>query len=179
MPRGFADLALSAQRTAAALPKAQLVGVSRAAQHVTTSIRGEILAVTGDNRLSGVGKRGARVGAEYKIFGSTNPTAYIKAKGPLHLVERDTRPHSIEPRGYRVSKRWQKLAAKGKVDTGSPVYLGGNKALLMPDGNLRRRSHSGGTSGQHPFERGWRSAAPETTLIFQRATRAEIAKAWS
>jgi hypothetical protein len=178
MPRDLADLALSAARTASALPEAQRRGVQKAALHVTTVIRSEIRSVTGDMRLSGVGRRGAKVGASFKVSG-TGGSATVKATGPLHIIERDMPPHDIQPRGYRVSKRYLNLVAKGKLPAdGKRIYLGGGKALKFGGGFYRRASLAGGSRGKHPFERGWKKAAPETTRIFQREVRATFRKSW-
>jgi len=157
MARDLDDLATSIGATAAALQVAQKAGVTKAALYTTRTIRAEITRVTGDNRLSGVGKRGARVGAEYKIQGSVqNPTAYIQAKGPLHLIERDTSPHRIpRVRGRRAKKRY-----------------------AVVDGHPYAYAYHPGTTGQHPFEKGWRKAAPETPKIFQAEVRKAVVKAW-
>lgn len=155
MPRDLLDLAASAARTADALQGAQAQGVRRAAIHVTTAIRSEILSATGDMRLSGVGRRGAKVGAKFDIKGTTNPTALITATGPLHFIERDTAPHTIP----RTRRR-------------------GRKRYVAFDGGVYSRVEHPGTRGKHPFERGWRQAAPLTAQIFQTEVRDAFRRAW-
>lgn len=55
-------------------------------------------AIGPDMKMSGVGKSGAKVGVRYDVKGRKNATALLRAVGPLHLVERGTKPHRIEPR---------------------------------------------------------------------------------
>jgi hypothetical protein len=163
MPRDLLDLAASAKRTADALPQAQARGVQKAALHTTRLIRAEIRSVTGDMRLSGVGKRGARVGAKFDIVGATNPTALITATGPIQLIERDVRAHNIRPRGRTKTARGR--TRKGK------------KALTIGGGLYSSAAHPG-TRGQHPFEHGVNKAAPDTPRIFQQEVRAVVAREW-
>jgi hypothetical protein len=151
--RTLADLAASAARMPAELQKAQRRGVQQAALLTTRTIRAEIRAATGgDMRLSGVGRRGARVGARYDIKGVENPTALITATGPLHLIERPTRPHLITP------KR--------------------RKALRFKDGSFSMSAESRGTRGRQPFGRGVKKAAPQTGALFDREIQKAIARGW-
>jgi hypothetical protein len=178
MSRDLLDLAASAKRVADSMEGTQTRAVHKAALHTVRLVRAEIRAATGDMRLSGVGRKGARVGAKYDVMGTRNPTALIKATGPMQLIERNTSPHGIQPRGYRVSKRWLNAVAKGKLAADSdPVYLGGGKALKFGGGFYRRAMHPG-TRGQHPFRRGVDRAAPDTPRIFQREIRALVAREW-
>jgi hypothetical protein len=155
MARDLADLARSASATADALQVAQKIGVRKAALHVTTAIRLEIRKVTGDMKLSGVGRRGARVGAKYDIKGTVNPTAFITATGPLHLIERDTSPHRV-PRNRRS----------------------GRKRYAVIGGHPYDHADHPGTAGKHPFERGWMKSGIETPEIFQQEIRKAIRQAW-
>jgi len=140
----FPEFAAKMGRLPDELAQASRVGVGRAALHVTTDVRAEIRAVTGgDMRLSGVGLRGARVGARYSVKGTQNPTALIRATGPIQLIERDTQPHGIRPRRRRV------------------------KALKFADGGFYAHSWHPGTRGKHPFQKGVAKAAPDTGRIFQ------------
>ena len=158
MPRDLADLAASAGRTAEALQGAQIVGVKRAALHTTRVVRAEIAAATGgDSRLSGVGKRGAKVGARFDLMTATrNPTAIIKATGPLQLVERDTRAHTI-PRQRRRSRRRRYAAFAGRV--------------------YSRVDHPG-TRGKRPFARGAQAASPQAQQIFRAEVADAVRRGW-
>jgi hypothetical protein len=150
--RDLHDLARSVAALPDALQRGQKAGVNKSALHVTRAIRGNIRAVTGDNRLSGVGRRGARVGARYNVKGTVNPTALITAVGPLHLIERDTRPHDVAPR-----KR------------------GGRKALKFANGTFAASAHaSGGSKGKRPFGRGVDATKNDTGRIFNEAVWAQV-----
>lgn len=168
MARDLADLAASAARTAEALPAAQKRGVTRAALHVTKVVRSEIASATGgDSRLSGVGKKGARVGAKYDVVGEVNPSALIKGTGPLHLLERDTRAHLIWPKGrtFAATRR------------GGVRRRGTTRALKIGPGYAAYAAHPG-TRGKHTFERAWKAAAPEAARIFANEVRDTFRKAW-
>jgi len=160
----LADVTRMAATLPDALQRAQIAGVTKSALLVTTAIRGEIRAATGDNRLSGVGARGARVGAKYDVKGSTNVTAIVSAKGPLQLIERDTAPHLIIPRGRRVGKRGRRLK--------------GGMVLHMANGGFAASAVHPGTRGKHPFERGYLKSRDKTGRVFdleiQRAIRAVL-----
>lgn len=153
------------------MPKAQTTGVRKSALFVTTVIRGHIIAATGDGRLSGVGKKGAKVGASYKMYVKGEPYAVVRAKGPLHLIERDTSPHTIYPKG-----RTFEYATKGKR-AGNVRRRGKGKALKIGE-NFRAYAEHPGTRGQHPFERGRDSAEPYVAQIMQTEVRNAIRKAW-
>jgi len=130
------DVATMAARLPAELSKAQHRGVQQAALVVTTGIRQEIrLSSGGDMRLSGVGARGVKVGARYDIKGTTNPTAIIRATGPLHLIERKTGPHSIPRVGRRRRRRI--------------------RVLKFADGTYARSANHPGTPAKKPFEKGY------------------------
>ena len=144
-------------RMAAQLPgelqKGQKTGVRRSALFVTKAIRAEIRAATGDSRLSGVGRRGARVGAGYDVKGNVNPTALITARGPLHLVERKTNPHTIAPR-----------------------RRGRRKALALADGGFAAYANHPGTPAKRPFEKGYLRTRDQTGRIFDEEVQKSITR---
>jgi len=166
--RDLGDLAASASRAAKAMPEAQIKGVRKSAIHTTGILRKEIAKVAGpDMRLSGASRsgRGAKVGAFFKdVYGKKNPTVYIRASGPIQLIERNTEPHRIRARGRTRKKR------------GSGFYRG-RKALTVGTG-LRVEVPHPGTTGQHPWYLGTRKAEKETGKIFKREVGSAIAKAW-
>jgi hypothetical protein len=146
----------------AALPdelvKAQRRGVQRGALHVTRAIREEIRAATGgDMKLSGVGRKGARVGARYTVGGTVEPSAVVRATGPLQLIERDTKPHSIVPRPRRGQKR--------------------RKALRLANGKFAAAVNHPGTRGKEPFGRGVVRTRGDTGRIFDAEVQAGIRRA--
>ena len=112
-------------------------------------------SVTGDGRLSGVGKKGAKVGARYDVKGSTNPTALITATGPMQLIERDTKAHTIPKPRRRGRKRYAVI-----------------------DGHAYASAQHPGTRGKRPFEKGWRRAAPQAPAVFQAAVRDAVRRGW-
>lgn len=143
----LAGVARMAARLPDELQKGQRRGVAKAALTVTRGIRGEIKTATGgDNRLSGVGRKGARVGAKYDIHGTANPTATIRATGPLHLIEHPTSAHIITPK-YQ-------------------------KALKLRSGDFAASAMHPGTRAKRPFEKGYLKTRDETGAIFD----AEIQK---
>lgn len=100
-------------------------GVDAAALTYTNAARVAYRARTGDGKLSGVGLRGARVGARYDRKGDV---AIVRATGPAHLIESPTKPHAIEPRKRR-----------------------GKKAVLTPAGPRARVAKHPGTHGRPTF----------------------------
>jgi hypothetical protein len=128
-------------------------GVEQVSLELTKRARRNIAGASGgDSRLSGVGARGAKVGARYKVRGTTeNPSALVSAEGPLHLIERDTKAHTETPRRLNPSSRRRS----------------GPNALSTPYGPRRSVTHPG-TKGQHPFERAVDATAPDALRIFQR-----------
>jgi hypothetical protein len=149
---GLSRVVAIAQALPEELQKAELRGVRRSALVVTRGIRAEIRTASGgNNRLSGVGRRGARVGARYDVNTGPNPSALISAKGPLHLLEHPTRPHNIAP------KR--------------------KKALRFANGVVRGSADHPGTQPSRPFERGYLATRGETGVIFDREIQNAIRKA--
>lgn len=101
-------------------------------------------AVGGDMRMSGVGRRGARVNVRYMAARSeSNPVAVISAVGPLHLLERPIKAHPIRPRGRK-------------------------KALLTPAGPRRSVMHPGVSSPKRPWQIGRNRAQPAVTKVVHR-----------
>lgn len=132
--------------------------VGKAALDLTQSARRNItVASGGDSRLSHVGKRGAKVGARYDVKGTQNPTALVRALGPLQIIERDTQAHDI---------------VAGRTRTGR-VRRGGAKALNTPHGP-RASVHHPGTRGKHPFGKAVDAYLPTAGLVFQREISAAM-----
>lgn len=131
----------------AGLSQAATVGVVSAARYAGRSVEAIM-----PNRLSGVGKRGARLGT--RVYpprrGAASVDALLRVTGPAQLIERDTAAHDI-PRQRTAGGRRRRAA---------------NKVLAFPDGGFRRGPvHHPGTSGQHPFARGVTAALPAVGRI--------------
>jgi hypothetical protein len=155
--RDLGDVARMAARLPEELSKAQRRGVQKGALTVTRAMRDEVRAVTGgDSRLSGVGRRGAKIGARYDIKGQREPTAIIRATGPAQLVEHDTKPHEIRPRRRRGGKA---------------------KALRFADGAFARSARHPGTRARKPYERGYLKTKNQTGQIFDKEVQSAIARA--
>jgi hypothetical protein len=112
--------------------------VEIAALAVKTSVLGQMQIAGVDNgRLRGVGKRGAKIGVRYDFGGRT--TALVRATGPFHLLESDTKTHRIpKERGARARKR----------------------VVVIPGVGVRAFAQSRGTKGKHPWAKGVVAAMP-------------------
>lgn len=133
-------------------------GVEQVSLDLTRKARRNIAGASGgDSRLSGVGKRGTKVGARYTLKGET---ALVRAEGPLQLIERDTKAHSIVPRSVSRTRR-----------------TAGPKALSTPYGPRYSVDHPG-TRGQHPFEKAVDATAPDALRIFQRELEQALRRAF-
>lgn len=138
--RSPAELASKLRNAGGAIDGAAKDGVAKAALMVKTNVVAEMRGVT---RLRGVGKRGAKVGVRYDIKGTGNPTALIRMTGPAQLLERDTRPHEIKPRGKK-------------------------KAINIPGIGPRASAHHPGTKGKHPWARGLARSLPKVGEVMRR-----------
>lgn len=103
----------------------------------------ELRRSTGDLVMSGVGTRGARVGARYWLSGDT---VVVQATGPAHLLERPSKAHQITVRRRRGTAR----------------------ALATPYGPRYRVQHPGVRRPPQPWERGYRRARPVVTTVIER-----------
>lgn len=118
---------------------ASKTSMQRAGRKVQQRIEEEIRAVAPGMRLSGVGTKGAKVGVLLSVSSTgPNAVAYVRAKGPLHLLENDTDPHFIDP----------KVRSAGE-------------ALVLVDGGIRRSVHHPGTKGKQPWKKGSEVAIPQ------------------
>lgn len=140
----------------------------------------EIARVAGnDMSLSGVGaakgrKGNTKVGVRFKLEGDSNaPQAFIKATGPLHIVERDTDGHVIRS-AYSKGKR-----RKGFVGPATAGQFSGgrNAAVNIPGVGFRRSARHPGTTGQHPWRKGTVKAAPVIRKTMSGRTATIIKKA--
>jgi hypothetical protein len=98
-------------------------------------------------RLSGVGKRGAKIGVRYNVgnFGG-EAKSLIHATGPFHLIERDTKAHRIpKERGRRARKRY----------------------AVIPGVGVRAWAKHPGTKGQHPWAKGLLAARPAVQRVLE------------
>ena len=103
MVDSVADLAKGLSKAATAIGTSQTAAVSSGALKAKRAIEGtRDKATGGDGRLSGVGRRGAKLGVRYDVKDGAKPTAVVKATGPWQLIERDTKSAGvIRPKGRR------------------------------------------------------------------------------
>lgn len=131
------------------LERSQRVALTAASFELKRSVEQRLPA---SKRLRGVGKKGARIGVRYDI--ETDGRAVVKAIGPLHLLERDTKAHEIKPKSSgRGSNRKQR---KG--------------AVRLANGEFRASVQHPGTKGQHPFEKGIEDGTPKAVKLMRNAT---------
>lgn len=92
-------------------------------------------------RLSGVGRRGARLNARYNVgnYGG-EAKSRVFAVGPWQLVENDTRAHQVpKQRGGRARRRY----------------------AVIPGVGVRAYAKHPGTRGKRPWARGVEAALPK------------------
>lgn len=153
------ELAAKLTKFGRGMPPATREGVRTGALLVVTSIRRELHRAAPSGRLSGVGKRGARLSVGFDPPKSdVNPTALVRARGPWQLIENSTRPHVIVP------KRRRRVRTR-------------RGAVLTPQGPRARISHPG-TTGKHPWERGLRSSEHLVRQAVQREFHQALVKAF-
>lgn len=120
-------------------------GITTASQVVRVAILSHTPA-----RLSGVGKRGAKLGVKVTLQPIGNGAkATVSATGPFQLIERDTQPHRI-PRSHA---------------RGGPKHY-----VVIPGQGVYANAEHPGTTGKHPFERGVRESAPLVEKVFDVRT---------
>lgn len=138
-----AQMSRKLDRAASELARSKRTAVRNAALVTTNAVRDEIRRVAPSGKLRGVGKNGTRVGARFDQ--PSEDTAIVRATGPLHLVERDTKAHEIRPKSKgRGAKRTQR---KG--------------AIRLADGSFVAVVQHPGTKGQRPFEKGIDKGRPK------------------
>ena len=108
----------------------------------------EIRKASSTMRLRNVGANGSRLGVSYNVKpkGFAMATGLIRATGPMHIIERDTRPHkmvsgpvTLRVHGYGKGffYRVNHPGTKGK----KPWAKGKLKAAPLISKTIRGRSH--------------------------------------
>lgn len=117
------DLANRLVRGGQEITRANRVGVEKACLAGKNVMLATMTAALGGNRLSGVGKKGAKVGVRYHVRGYMNPVGIIQYTGPVHLANSGTRPHDIWARTYqRTDKGNARKGAKALHPKGSQWF---------------------------------------------------------
>lgn len=107
-------------------------------------------------KLRGVGKRGAKVGVRYDLKANS---AYVRATGPLHLLERNTKAHRI-PRQRKTTRAKKRL-------------------LVIPGVGVRAFADHPGTRGKHPWAKGVAAARPVQERAHREALGDALRKAYT
>jgi len=126
------------------------MGTAAKREHADT-----IRADTGDSRLSGVGKRGAKVGARFDLVGGDR--VEVKATGPLHFVANPMSPHRIPKSRARGRRRY----------------------AVIPGVGVRAWANHPGTSGKNTWKRGVPAARKKVTKVADDRVADTIRKAFS
>lgn len=127
------------------LQKAQRASMGKVGLHVKTVTLASLRVTVGPElRMSGIGKKGAKVGVSYDVKGYKNPSVLVRALGPVHLVERSTKPHRI-PKQNRRKKKY----------------------AVVPGVGVREHANHPGTHGKRPWGRGVDAALPAVPRIIQ------------
>lgn len=135
-----------------AVTAANRVGVEKACLAGKNVMLSAMVAALGGNRLSGVGKKGAKVGVRYTVRGYQNPVGIIQYTGPVHLANSGTRPHQILPRSRQTT-------AKGNRRRGSAK-------ALSPAGNPWAAA-----SADHPGTKGKKFAEKAEPIVIAQSKR--------
>lgn len=144
--------------------KANKTSVTRAAFVAKDMIQHEIKRVAPSGRLRNVGSSpGAKIGVRYDVKGTKNPTALVRAIGPLHLLENPISPHVIIPKKVgrgakgRGSRRENKQALYDALFGGT---YAGQKPMRTPYGPRFRVEHPGVQNQPRPWAKGVQRARP-------------------
>lgn len=120
-------------------------------------------ATGGDLRMSGVGSEpGAKVSARYDVL-SGGKGVVVKARGPVHLLERPSKPHTIIPKQVGRGARGRGAKRANKQALYNALFgsqYAGVKPLKTPYGPRFRVNHPGVKNPRKPWERGFKRAVP-------------------
>ena len=161
------DLANRLVRGGQEITRANRVGVEKACLAGKNVMLSAMVASLGGNRLSGVGKNGAKVGVRYHVKGYTNPVGVIQYTGPAHLANSGTRPHQILPRSRQTT-------AKGNRRRGSAK-------ALSPAGNpwAAASADHPGTKGKKFFEKAEPIVVAQSKRIIEQEIRGHLARTFA
>jgi len=177
------ELAAKFERMREGLLAADKKGVAAGAALVAASTRAQLSAATkGTNRLRGVGKAGARLSVRTIPETGVDPAVLVQAVGPWQIIEGDTQPHTILPRGVgRARGRSRAARHAAKQQLYEALFGGGGFAgvtpLAMPWGPRFRALHPG-TTGKHPWKTGVEQVEPKILPVIQAETHAAMVRAF-
>jgi hypothetical protein len=177
-PKTLGQFAIETRQMAGGLDGAMQAATKAAAFDVTSAARDAIRSDSGgDSVLSGVGKRGTKVGARFDMVGPRLDEALVRATGPMQIIENDTDQHQQIPSGIGRARRQSRRAAKQQLYEalfGSSGFAG-TKPLAAPGGPFYRVNHPG-TRGKHTWARAIEKAKPKVPQVYQKALNAHLRK---
>lgn len=160
-----AELAKKLFNAGHSVERATEMGLKAGGQLVKITALAQLAAAgAGSGRMSGVGKNGAPIGVGYDILKASNGEAAVrvKVKGKgAHLLERDTKAHTINPKKRRGGAK------------------GGKGAVRLADGSFRRSVRHPGTRGKHPWEKALNQSLPQVPKTIQQQISSALAKAFA
>jgi len=148
------------------LGKATRAGMTDAAQAVKAAVQSSIMSKAPNGLKTRKGGARGKVSAFYNVYGHVNAFAIVAARGPLPLIENDTKPHIIAPSIGRAVGRGAKAANARTSAARRTGYLGG--ALGRRTGLLVTGSYTPGglaTFARHPGTKGSRPFAKAVDAI--------------
>jgi hypothetical protein len=159
------------------IPQASRKSVEAAALFVTQAARASIAVGSGgDSALSNVG-RGARVGARYDVRGDKNPTALVRATGPLHLLDNPTRAHEIRAKVTKGRSRASRSQFYNAIFGGSGGFAS-VRPMRTPYGPRYRVQHPG-TRGKRTFFRAVDRTKAYVSKVYANEYAQQMRRFWS
>lgn len=188
--RNGAELATKITLIGSKIANSNAEAVGAAAQVVKDATIPYVRRATGgDLRLSGVGKKGARIGVRYNVRGQANATAIVSATGPAQLVERDVKPHVVTSRYSPKAlgrTRARRLASANAAATFNALAAGGgatkgagwDRRAVIKFGDVvaRYAVQSGGSRGRFPYRDGFRAGAKLSPKAYARVQARNFAE---
>lgn len=164
----FAEFAVKSNRMAGEIGRLETNTVKTAALAVKTSVLGQIQAAgVRGGRMRGVGKRGARVGVSFTVFGHS---ALVRATGPLHLLERPTKAHRIGRSTRSATSGLPLVDASGQDIK--------RRVVVIPGVGVRAWADHPGTKGKYPWKKGVAAARPIAAKANEVALKQAMSRAF-
>jgi len=132
------------------------------------SVAGSDMSLSGANKAKGR-PGGVKVGVRYKLeMRGSSPQAFLRATGPLQLIENNTAGHVIRSAytSGAARKGFIGPGASGQFSTArggnfiGPTVSNRRGVISIPGVGFRRSARHPGTTGQHPWRKGRKLAEP-------------------
>lgn len=172
------ELALKFQRAARAISEGRRETLALAAQTVKDRILDRARPVSGgDLRLSGT--KNKRVGVRYKLSADQ---VDVRAIGPMHWLERGTKPHAVAPKSLGGSRAARSAFVAQAFGSGTRSLSFGKKtgALRFEVGGrtvfTKYARKAGKWDAQHVWSDGVDDSRRPVRNIFSTQTAAQVAR---